>query len=276
MKFLRRDIRPEDEFRTGRFWRLRPDTLVLTQSSSIAAKSDGHKALVLLKGGIPKDTCNMVLPVIRKMATISRSRAQASGPLTASTLKKVRKHPNLRQVTSYAYTQYHPKKFDKAGGFHYSNSVESGAVGWVSDKTITRFTAEHFDDDYQVAIMLAGMVDRQFAKMMPSQRRKMVGELRGRPRMSASFTTMAANHNFRTALHRDNKTVPGSALVFTMLGDDAVKGGLLAFPQLNVAVDLRVGDILAFDADLLHSNTAFNNKGFNRLSCVFYAHTSAA
>ena len=56
------------------------------------------------------------------------------------------------------------------------------------------------------------------------------------------------------------------------LRDDRAKGGLLVFPQLDVAVDLRVGDMLAFDAELLHCNTAFRNRGFHRLSCVFYNH----
>ena len=59
-------------------------------------------------------------------------------------------------------------------------------------------------------------------------------------------------------------------LVFTLLGDDKAQGGYLKFPQLDVAVDLRKGDVLAFDADLLHANTPFKNKSFERLSCVFY------
>lgn len=272
MRTLTRTLQGPEGFRTGRFWRLRPDTVVLKTSATVKSRGDGHAALVFSKRGIEAKTCAEMLPVLRKVAGKSRSRAQASGPLKAETLRKVRAHPQLRQANSYAYVQFHPGKHEKPGGFQYANSVESGTAGWTSNKTITRFTAEHFDGDYQVAVRLAGLVDRRFAGMMPARHKRMAAALEKRPRMSAAFTTMAANHNFRTALHRDNKTLEQSALVFTMLGDDAVQGGLLAFPQLNVAVDLRVGDVLAFDADLLHCNTAFSNAKFDRLSCVFYAH----
>lgn len=276
MRVLSRKVAEPGAFRTGRFCRLRKGTAVLRADAVVKSEGDGRVVLAFAKGGLPARVCEEVLPAVRRMATKSRSRAQASGPLSRRTLQKVRRHPGLRQVSSYAYVQYHPNRFRKPGGFQYANSVQSGTVGWVSDETITRFTSDHFDDDYQVAVRLAGLVDRVFARRMPRQRRAMAAALAKRPRMAASFTTMAANHNFRTALHRDNKTLPGSALVFTMLGDDRVEGGLLVFPQLSVAVDLRVGDVLAFDADLLHGNTAFRNRGFDRLSCVFYARVPTA
>ena len=264
-------MQPPENFRTGKFWRVRPDTKTLTSDTRVLTE-DGKQALVLLKHAIPKETCSEIYPTVRKMSVKSRSRAQASGPLSTKTLNKVKGHPGLKQINSYAYVQHHKDKYEKPGGFRYANSVQSGTVGWTSDKMITKFTAEHFDGDYQVALMLAGLVDRKLAKAWPSRHKKMADDLRKRPRMSRAFTTMAANYNFRTALHRDNKTMPGSVLVFTLLGDDKAKGGLLTFPQLNVAVDLRVGDVLAFNADLLHGNTAFLNRNFHRLSCVFYNH----
>lgn len=271
MKLLRTQLAPEGSFRTGKFCALRPTTTIITSDTTVET-GPGHRPLVFVKGAVPRSVCAEVYPVVREMATKSRARAAASGPLTAKTRKKVQSHPGLHQVNSYAYVQYHRDKFARPGGFQYANSVDSGAVGWVGDKTITRYTSDHFDDKYNVALRLASLVDAQFKRHAPRRHKLMAGALRGRPKMSRAFTTMAANYNFRTAMHRDNKTTEGSMLVFTVLGDDRVKGGLLVFPQLDMAVDLRVGDMLAFDADLLHCNTAFKNKGFHRLSCVFYNH----
>ncbi|KAK9826971.1 hypothetical protein WJX74_002141 [Apatococcus lobatus] len=271
MRVVRARLAPEQAFRTGKFCHLRPTTRIITSDTTVETGT-GHASLVFVKRAVPMQLCSEVYPVVRGMATKSRARAQASGPLTDKTRNKVKSHPGLRQVNSYAYVQYHPNKYAKPGGFQYANSVDSGTVGWVGDNTITRYTADHFDDKYNVALRLASQVDAGFRKHVPGRHRAMAGSLKGRPKMSPAFTTMAANYNFRTAMHRDNKTMKGSMLVFTVLGDDKVRGGLLVFPQLDVAVDMRVGDMLAFDAELLHCNTAFQNKGFHRLSCVFYNH----
>ncbi len=271
MRIVHARLVPAERFRTGKFCHLKPDTRILTSNTTVQT-SPGHAALVFIKHVVPSSICAEVYPTMRQMSTKSRSRAQASGPLTAKTLAKVKQHAQLRQVNAYAYAQYHPDRFSKPGGFQYSNSVQSGTVGWVGDKMITRFTADNFDGKYQVALRLASLVDLGFRKALPSRHKGMAVALRGRPKMSRAFTTMSANFNFRTAMHRDNKTMGGSMLVFTVLGDDKVKGGLLVFPQLNIAVDLRVGDMLAFDAELLHCNTGFQNRGFSRLSCVFYNH----
>ena len=229
---------------------------------------DKHVALLFKKGVVPRGVCDRMYPVLRKIARRSRARATAAGPLRASTRAKVRKHPHLKQINSYAYVQNRPGL--GPGGQQYTSSVQSGAAGWITDKDVTRYTYDNFDGGYQTALELADIIDAAFARALPARHAAQAADLAKRPRMAAGFSTMAANYNFRTALHRDNKTQPGSMLVFTLLGDDRAKGGLLTFPQLGVAVDLRKGDMLAFDADLLHGNTAFYNKTFNRLSLVFY------
>ena len=269
MRTVRARFQKPEGFRTGRFCRLRADARVITGDTKVETEG-GHVALVFAKGQVPAGLCAEVYPALRKVATRSNSRAQAAGPLNARTLAKVRRRRNLVQINSHAYVNHDRRKFKTPGGYRYANSVQSGTVGWLSDKTVSKFTSDHFEGDYQQALRLAARVDARFARLMPGRHRGMARALEGRPRMSRAFTTMACNYNFRTALHRDNKTMPGSVLVFTLLGDDRAQGGLLTFPQLNVAVDLRVGDLLAFDAGLLHCNTPFRNKAFHRLSCVFY------
>lgn len=243
-------------------------TSTLIDHDVVVKLPNGHTVLCFKKGVVPTQMCDKMYPIARKVAKRSRARATAAGPLRASTIARVKAHPHLKQVSSYAYVQNRPGM--GPGGRQYTSSVTSGTAGWVTNSIVTRYTFDNFYKGYQELLELAAVVDKAYAKALPSRHNAQAKDLCNRPRMSPAFSTMAANYNFRTAVHKDNKTMPGSMLVFTLLGDDKAKGGYLKFPELNIAVDLRKGDMLAFDAELLHGNTPFTNKLFDRLSCVFY------
>lgn len=198
MNVLKRERRPADDFKTGRHVVLGGAEL-LTGPSKVVTVA-GHVALVLLKGVIPHAECDRMYPNICKIAGKSRARAAAAGPLRASTRARVRAHPHLKQVSSYAYVQNRPGY--GPGGVRYTSSVESGTAGWVSDDKLTRWTYDNFNGKYQTALDLAGMVDKAFAKALPQRHRMQARDLAGRPKMSAAFSTMAANNRFRTATTR--------------------------------------------------------------------------
>lgn len=85
------------------------------------------------------------------------------------------------------------------------------------------------------------------------------------------FSTITVNRNFRTAPHTDKGDFKcGLAGLCVIKG--IFEGCHLAIPKIKKAFELKVGDVLFFDASLLHGNTeviSFNNS-WERISVVCY------
>jgi hypothetical protein len=85
------------------------------------------------------------------------------------------------------------------------------------------------------------------------------------------FNSIAVNRNFRTGVHFD-KDMPGTYGVMLVCGDNGFGGGELLFPEFDVAVDVRVGDVVIFDSLLWHGNAKLHGTDKHpRMSYVMYA-----
>lgn len=85
------------------------------------------------------------------------------------------------------------------------------------------------------------------------------------------FSTVTVNRNFRTAPHTDKGDFKsGLAALCVVKGN--FTGCHLAIPKIGKAFELKVGDVLFFDASLLHGNTEVSSRktSWERISVVCY------
>jgi thymine dioxygenase len=87
-----------------------------------------------------------------------------------------------------------------------------------------------------------------------------------------TFSSIAVNQNFQTAIHTDQGDLKGSFGVLMCFKRGDFTGGELIFPKFRVAVDFREGDVLLADVHEAHGNTPILGEPgeFTRMSCVFY------
>jgi hypothetical protein len=89
------------------------------------------------------------------------------------------------------------------------------------------------------------------------------------PRAFGIFPTIAINFNVISNYHWDDKDDPNGLCVLVALGD--FEGGELCFPQLQIVVKLKPGQVVVFPSCLLlHGNLPIT-KGI-RFSIVFFVH----
>jgi hypothetical protein len=80
------------------------------------------------------------------------------------------------------------------------------------------------------------------------------------------FSTVTCNYNWRTACHTDKGDFCDGLSCVTVVGD--FEGGVLGFPQYDIGVDLKAGDVLLMDSHVIHCNTDITSG--ERLSFVCY------
>jgi hypothetical protein len=120
----------------------------------------------------------------------------------------------------------------------------------------------------------------QFAEQMPDEWAQHNSEVRdgidagwlmanGR----APWTSCIVNHSSAMAYHRDASNVKGSMSAMVVLRDDAVGGGHLHVPELDVILACGHGSLSIFDGcSTLHGVTPMTGlKRGHRFSIVFYA-----
>ena len=89
------------------------------------------------------------------------------------------------------------------------------------------------------------------------------------PRAFGIFPTIAINFNVTSNYHWDDKDDPNGLCVLVALGD--FEGGELCFPQLQIVVKLKPGQVVIFPSYLLlHGNLPIT-KGI-RFSIVYFVH----
>ena len=71
------------------------------------------------------------------------------------------------------------------------------------------------------------------------------------------YSTLTLNYDFRTASHIDKGDLIGSRSTITIFEEipNNYEGCYLGFPEYKIAVDLKDGDTLIFDAHEYHANT---------------------
>lgn len=131
-----------------------------------------------------------------------------------------------------------------------------------------------FPDKYKKTMPLINEIDKLYKNLMPAhfraQRKKANQTYFKIP--GTSFTTVAANINFQTKIHRDKKDDSDGFVNLAVIERGKYTGGETCFPQYGIGVNVRSGDVLFMDVQQPHGNLPINKKTEEaiRLSIICY------
>jgi hypothetical protein len=169
-----------------------------------------------------------------------------------------------------------------------SNKSTSGIVGFYdnishfkqknidpSEKCrLTAFTSKHFKK-YKDCLTIFQKISKIFKQLVPSFYKNQLNAIQKIDSEyiipKTVFTTVTVNKNFRTALHKDVGDLKNGFGVMVVISDnDLYKGAYTLFPEYEIGIDCRNGDLLAFDVHQWHCNSKMIGKNSTRFSFIFY------
>ncbi|VTS01586.1 chaperone protein : Uncharacterized protein OS=Actinopolyspora erythraea GN=IL38_23725 PE=4 SV=1: Tet_JBP [Gemmata massiliana] len=159
--------------------------------------------------------------------------------------------------------------------------VFSGIIGYYDRYTrwpycrITRFTRDD-RTGWSTILPLIGRMGEAYRDAVPDRYRAQHAfvevtspdfRIEGTP-----FTTATVNRNLQFNAHRDKGNLKLGTVVMCVPKASGYTGGLLVFPKYRLGVDARAGDVVLFDGDEYHGNTALvpTASTFERISVVCY------
>ena len=213
-------------------------------------KPNGEVLFKLIRNVIPLSTCNRAWNALRSVSSDASHRIIASGGAMPG-------NNGVSETVGY---------LDRSGrhGLHYCR-----LTSW-SMKNAQRFVE---------AIPFFRAVDRVFEKHMPERHKAQMAKVRATDPAfiihGTAFTTVTANKNFQTAVHKDAGDLKEGFGVITCLRAGEFTGGELVFPKYRVAAKFDTQDVLLCDVHEWHGNLPIVGiEGmFERLSCVLYYRT---
>jgi hypothetical protein len=131
-----------------------------------------------------------------------------------------------------------------------------------------------YPDKYKNTMPFINEIDKLYKKLMPEnykiQRKKANQTYFKIP--GTAFTTVAANINFQTKIHRDKKDDSNGFVNLEVIERGKYTGGETCFPQYGIGVNVRSGDVLIMDVQQPHGNLPINKKTEDavRLSIICY------
>lgn len=163
-----------------------------------------------------------------------------------------------------------------------SVTVHSATIGYMSRQggrlpycRSTQFTAkelEHWPHVEEISRFVARLMKQLVPKRYAAQETAAAScnpawIIRGTP-----FSTLTANKNVLGAIHKDAGDFPDGFGIITCHRRGQYRGGHLGFAQYGVGVDLRDGDLIAFDPHDWHGVTNMTDKSedADRVTAVYY------
>lgn len=211
------------------------DGIVKDKNNSVAA---GHRANVWLSVKVAKDNFNF-----------------------DEWLTKVKKLPSDGRIAA-------AKKVcdEYISDTTYATPVNSGIAGWfdryprIPYGRATAYTLHHFDK-FKLSFPFLQSLNRGFSELAPwrwSNQKAVADKIDQRFLVPGTvFTTVTVNKTFRTACHRDaGDYTKGLSNLLVLSNNGNYSGGYLVFPEYNIAVNVRPGDLLLVNNhEIIHGNT---------------------
>lgn len=235
---------------------------MLTTSTAVKDQETGKLLLLLVKRCVPKD---VMMSLDKHLGPASKrqcwDRLSAAGPV------RLDLHPvGSRQVSTWGA--------GVPGKRIRSNPVHSIVVGYTKSGNASAWTRDH-PKQMEAAKNAVQHISKVYKQFCPAQHRVQLSlaHQSGLQLWNTPFASITVNRSFRTGLHFD-RNCPDTYGLMVVGGDDTFKGGHLLLPQYKLGVDVRVGDMIVFDSQMWHCNTAIrDSKQQPRMSYVFYAKT---
>lgn len=223
----------------------------------------GKILLVFLKQYIPRHILDMAYHYQQCASTETNNRGDAAGIKFSNDIRSKKKEDS---------------------GFEKSDIwVNSGLIGYYDSVNQrepcreTAFTRNHFQK-YTAGIPFIEWISEQYKIYAPDEynnqfieSRKSLDYLIGH----SVYSTVTVNGDFRTALHVDKGDYPGglgNLVVIEPSKQNSYIGGELMFPDYNVMVNVREGDLILMNVHERHCNNeiTFPTQGLHRISFVCY------
>lgn len=275
----------EMEAKCGEFLTLKSDMILLRDHDCSVYKEDNTPLLHFRKHVIPADLCNTAFKNLKKAGKVkNNNRGIAAGKFDKEQFLK--EHPKLTQddlkIQKTGFMGY----YGKTKVANYSNS---GVIGYMDSANrmkpeqgkcrLTSFSAKNMKK-YEETLPFFKYIDNIFKTLEPErhEKQKIRAEMSQARVSDTSYTTITVNYNWKTAVHTDSGDYQQGFGCFAVTENTENKttfeGCELIFPQYNVAVDCRHGDVLLFDSHAYHcNNEAVFGDDKERLSFVCYLKT---
>jgi hypothetical protein len=166
---------------------------------------------------------------------------------------------------------------------HYGNKVFSGVAGFydryprIPYGRATSYT-EHNPEKWKLAFPYLQKLSAAYKELIPlkwANQNEAIQKLDPEFVVPGTvFTTITVNKTFRTAAHRDAGDLStGFSNLCVITNGKKFSGGYLIFPEFNVAINIRPGDLLLVNNhEGIHGNTpiVLEEEGAERISLVCY------
>lgn len=198
-------------------------------------------AAVFIKNGVDAGLCGGAAQSLRDAATHNNLRARTNGG----------EPPETGIVGYYDYLSNPTQHKCRETQFmrKHASAIEKGCGPFM--KALNMLYATHAPHHFKIQEQVIPVHYRLFETV---------------------FSTITVNRNFRTAPHTDSGDFKSGLAALCVLKGDASEGCHLAIPALGKAFQLSAGDVLFFDASLIHGNTEIHGSpsSWERISVVCY------
>jgi hypothetical protein len=239
------------------------DVYALSHEDDVAAGGPKRKLLAKFRKGVFKpDQVQVGWDAFRLLAIPSRNRGAAAGPIDTKGVYWSKRKPVDIKGWAARYMQNGVKS-----KMIVNNVVASGVIGNY-EKTpflgqpcrMTGYTRRGLKQ-YLHGIPFLEAIDTTFKSLVPDAHRKQLAAVRKHPMYQiadTAFSTLTANMNFRTALHKDAGDYSEGFGNLSVIEWGRYHGGETLFPRFGVGFNLRTGDFVAMDVREFHCNNGIH------------------
>jgi len=217
------------------------------------------------KNAVPEDLLSLGWDKCKFMAKASRGRGAAAGPIDPEAVYWKKRDIYWTKKWSARYMVKDRKTGEmKQSKMRVNNEVASNPIGFYGIQKnlgvdlpcrLSHYTRENFQQ-YQESLPYFQHISSLYRDLVPD---KFIQQW-DRARLNefhiplTPFSTITANRNFRTAVHKDSGDFGGWACL-SVLEENKYHGGLFVLPKFKVAINMRHGDFLIADVHQYHGNT---------------------
>ena len=206
---------------------------------------------------ISPELCKIGFDNFKHSAKPSRSRGAASGPIDPEAV-----YWKKREVVDVNKWRTKYMNGSTKSKMMVNNPVCSNAMGYYEASPnfklpcrMTHHTKVGLQK-FQAGMPFIEKIDELYKQLLPEKHQIQYTRASSQPNFQVSdtaFSTITANRNFRTALHKDSGDFGFGNL--SVLEHGKYSGGYTGFPQYGVGFDLRQGDFVVMDVHQFHCNT---------------------
>lgn len=252
------------------------DYNVLLTGSARVRRPDGSLLAVYLRGALA-DELGAAYPILTRIRIMTDNRGLASG--TPRIKRGDQKRTRTRRIMSATVGAVDP------------GPSTTRTAGRLPVCRLTAWTGKHLPEWRELAPLFQA-IDRHFREHVPDRYAVQRQWAERTPPdwviPGTVFTTVTVNNTYSTGVHQDAGDLAEGFSTLAVARRGAYRGGALVLPRYRLAVDMRDGDLLLFDAHEWHGNQGITcdhadgplarpcPEGCERISLVSYFRTKVA